>query len=186
MSEYMSAEIWLGGRISKRLVPRLCKAIAEQNVAVDWGDSQFCPTTAVDLLSACTENSEGVRLLHLCDDQSRWGEFETLETFLRRHRIGYSRRSEGKWEYEPSRIEFRPPGRLLVFTTNHAGEVVVPVSKLLSLSKDLSKLLESPATGSPTRQHQALRAVTRRLRKALPVEIPPLGPFEFVGVCCKS
>lgn len=180
MSEQMSAEIWIGGEIPARLVARLCTIIAEQCVATDWGNGCFRPCTADDLLSACKDNPQGVRLLWLCDDQARWGEFELLESFLRRHKIAYTRRSDGKWEFEPCLTEYRPPGRLLAFTTNNAGEVVVPVTKLTSLAEALSKTPKRPARATSGQYRRAVTAILRGLRNALPPQVPPLDPFEIV------
>ena len=177
MSEQMSAEIWIGGKISARLVLKLCETIAQQCVICDWGDGSFHPHTADELLAVCRENAKGVRLLWFCDDQARWGEFEVLEAFLQRHKIAYTRRSDGKWEYEPTLVEYRPPRSLFVFTTNNAGEVVVPASKLAdALSQIPSRI--SPATSASSAR--AVAAVLRGLHKTLPPQVPPLEPFEIV------
>ena len=38
MSEYMGAEIRIGGPVPERLVPQLCAAIAAQGVGTEWGE----------------------------------------------------------------------------------------------------------------------------------------------------
>ncbi len=176
MSEYMSAEIWLGGPIAQRLIPGLCKVITEQNVATDWGDGQFRPGTADDLLAACTENGEGVRLLHLLDDQARWGQFELLEAFLRRHKIGYTRRSEGKWEYVPSYC--------LPFHTCHVSPSVLSE---LSASRRYQVWERGPgvvnssgygASGGPGRQARSCRSLCNSIRSAQITQYRLVFSFE--------
>ncbi len=81
-------------------------------------------------------------------------------------------------DYEPSLIEFRPPGRSLAFTTNHAGEVVAPVAELASISAALANLLKGP----PVKRWRSLGAIARRLQSVLPSEAPPLAPLEIVDI----
>jgi hypothetical protein len=177
MSEQMSAEIWIGGEVAVSLVPRLCTTIAEQGVFSEWGGSCFRPLDADDLRAACKENAQGVLTLWLCDDQASWGEFASLEAFLRRHKIAYTRRSDGKWEYEPTLIEYRPPSSLFTFTTNNAGEVVVPVRRLVDA---LSRLPKRISADAPTPALRAVAAASRELRTVLPPHILPLQPFDIV------
>ena len=72
MSDYIAAEIKIGGRIPAALAPALCDAIAEQRLSLEWGDCVFQPHCAVDLLDART-SVDGVSMLRLYDDDAGLG-----------------------------------------------------------------------------------------------------------------
>jgi hypothetical protein len=71
----------------------LGKAICEERLSFDWGDTCFDPESAEDLIEACDER-DGVRLLCLCDDQASYGQFSTLEKYLVEAGICYRRHSD--------------------------------------------------------------------------------------------
>ena len=71
MSDYIAARIRIGGRIPVALVPELCTVITRHHVVLDWGDAQFRPHSAEDLLEARREE-DGIRLLWLYDDYLLW------------------------------------------------------------------------------------------------------------------
>jgi hypothetical protein len=72
MSEPISVCLAIGGRLPKRLVARLCRAIIADGVALDWGDAPFRPQTAQELLESCREE-KGASVFWVCDDQASWG-----------------------------------------------------------------------------------------------------------------
>ena len=178
MSDYMAAEIWIGGTISPSLVANLCAAITKQCASLEWGDAHFSPGTQPDLLEASQEK-DGVSLLWLCDDQARWGEFDALERFLWENGITYTRRSDGKYEYDPEVVEFRPEQGMISLLTNNAGEPVVPVSELADIDAALTQVLELPDTASKQTISSAVQSAQRLLRERLPAVVPPLEPFEI-------
>ncbi len=161
MSDYMPAEIHIGGRIAKRIVPDLCANIENQHVATEWGDAPFKPTTERDLLGACTDG-----VLWLCDTEARWGEFADLEEFLRENDIAYTRQTAGRYEYNPEIVEYRPGSDPVVLTTLASGEPIVPVSALVDVTKAIER-------GSIVKVRQAMR-------EALPPTVVPLEPFSIV------
>ena len=175
MSDYIAAKIRIGGRISATLVPELCTVITQQHVSLEWGDARFRPRSAEDLLEARREE-DGVRLLWLYDDQARWGRFDALEQFLQTHGIPFSRRSDGKYEYDPEIVEYRPEHGALPMLTNTDGEPVVPVSKLAVVETALKQ-----AEGKRTRSEMidSIQLAQRLLRKLLPPTLPLLEPFEI-------
>ena len=175
MSDYIAARIRIGGRIPATLLPEFCTVITQQHVSLDWGDAHFRPRSAEDLLEARREE-DGICLLWLYDDQARWGRFDALEQFLQTHGIPFSRRSDGKYEYDPEIVEYRPEHGSFSMLTNTDGEPVVPVSKLATVQTALEK-----AEGKPTRSEMidSIRVAQRLLRKLLPPALPPLEPFEI-------
>ena len=95
MSEPIPTEISIGGKIRQELVPGLCKAIADEQVSLEWGDAYFRPETAEELLAACQDH-DGVRVLWLCDDQANYGRFDVLEGFLEREKIPFRHKSDAQ------------------------------------------------------------------------------------------
>src|SRR5436853_6904389 len=124
MSDYIAAEIKIGGRIPTALVPALCEAIAEQRLSLEWGDCVFQPHSAIDLLEAAT-NVDGVRMLRLYDDDAAWGEFPELEAFLEKHEIPFDRFHEGKFDTNPRLQQFRPGVGCRDFPATSGGQIVV-------------------------------------------------------------
>jgi hypothetical protein len=107
MSEPIPTEISIGDKIRVALVPGLCKAIADEHVALDWGDSYFEPATAEELLAACQEH-DGVRVLWLCDDQANHRRFDMLEGFLEREKISFRHKSDARFDFDAEVIQYRP------------------------------------------------------------------------------
>jgi len=180
MSEQMGAEIWIGGKVTASLVPGLCSAIAQQHVSLEWGDSPFCPTTPEELLEACRENEQDVRLLWLCDDQARGGEFEELEQFLREQRISFTRRGDGKYEHEPLIAEYRPQEGLFVLSANNLGEAVIPAYELAAVETSLAEAVQLAHGNEKERAWPMVESALQGLREKLPPKLAPLEPFEIV------
>ena len=180
MSDYMPAEIWIGGRVPATLAPQLCEQISSQGASLEWGGGSFTPSEARELLEAC-EDDDGVRLLRLYDDQARGGQFEALETFLQEHEIAFSRRSDGKYEYDPEVVESRPGRAPVYWTTDHGGNPTVQVAGLLEIEQMLGHAIQQLSDGMASRALAELRTAAERFRQQLPPSVPPLEPFEIVG-----
>ena len=177
MSEPIPACISIGGRLSKKLVPALCKAIVADGVVVEWGDALFRPLIALDLLEVCQEVN-GARVLLLCDDQANWCRFPTLEEFLlKRAKLPYDLRTEGKAEFDPELVMFRPGQKPLRITTSANGQPVVAAQVLTPITDALAKAIccdQKPA------RIAGARRVLKSLRALLPPALTPLPPFEIV------
>jgi hypothetical protein len=179
MSERMAAEIWIGGSITPNLTADLCAAIAQQVVSVEWGDEFFRPDSGDDLLAAVRPNRESTRVLWLCDDSTRWGEFDTLEPFLQRHEIPFTRLTAGRYEYDSERVEFRPDRGLVQYVTNGVGEPVIPIAKISEVESQLAGVLRSANPRSAKQLLAAIQNARRKLRQVLPPAVDPLPPFEI-------
>jgi hypothetical protein len=163
MSDRMSAEIWIGGAVPKRLVPELCQAIQESGASNDWSESNFAPETAEDLLGTV----DGDGHLELMDHEARYGELPELEAFCREHGIAFDRQSDAKYEYSAELVRFRPEdgGQTFVTTTDQEGTLLVEVTAVLEVRDAL-------------RQGRAAEAL--RLLEELAPDIPDLPPLSFV------
>jgi hypothetical protein len=179
MSEHMAADIWIGGKIQASLVTGLCEAICREQVGMEWGCYNFKPTSAEELLDAREDNGDGVKLLHFCDDQARWGEFEGLEAFLREHCIAFRRQSDGRYEYSAEVAEYRPEEDLVVFVTDPQHEPYVLASELTDVEKKLAKAVKHLEDGNADKALRAAQAAQRLLRRQLPPTLPPLEPFTI-------
>jgi len=173
----MPAEIWIGGNIAPSLAGDLCAAIAQQVVSVEWGGEFIHPDSAEDLLATVRPNRDNVPVLWLCDDQARWGEFDTLEPFLQRHEIPFTRLTAGRYEYDSERVEFRPDGGRVEYVTNAVGEPVICVAKVAEVESALTRVLNAIKPQSAKRLLAAVQSARGKLREALPLAVAPLPPF---------
>ena len=177
MADRMAAEIWIGGKVSSQLADQLAYEVACERVALEWGEVAFDPSCGSDLLGART-NLDGATVLWLCDDQACGGVMEGLEEFLLNHAIPYRRRSDGKYEFDPELIEFRPDlgwSAPQGWITNAEGEPVVPVSFLRPIAEALAKSI----VGQECDLRGAIERATAELSRLLPPDGPPLPEFQI-------
>ncbi len=180
MSDYMAAEIRIGGSILQSTVAPLCDVICQQNVSLEWGDSLFVPTTAAELLDAC-QVTNGVSVLRLCDEQARWGEFEQLEELLRQRLVSFRRFTDGKYEHESEVVEYRSHMGLVRTLASKAGEELIPLQPV----REVESLIDVAAAHFKNKRLDAGRKLVRQamqhLREHLPPVVPPLQPFAIRG-----
>lgn len=162
MSERFSTWIKIGGRIKQTRVKSLLEAIRSAAVRLDWGEAYFEPKDAAELI---VSRRDGV--LHLCDEEARYGEFSELETACRRLRLSYQRHSEGTCGYDAGLTDWRPgmPEPIYRRSSNeHTHETVL-------LASEIEPALEALMAG---KTKQAIKVI----QKMMPT-IPNLPPFEI-------
>jgi hypothetical protein len=115
MSQYVKAEIWIGGSVSQSNLVELAAAIRAEAVSLDWVKPPFEPGQADESLEAIAatlldaRNEKGH--LRLCGETAPEGSFATLEAALQQLAIAYDRLSDPdscdptRW-YE--RVKYRP------------------------------------------------------------------------------
>ena len=178
MAETFTAEIHIGGCVPLKQAAALSKVIADAHVEVNWGAGRFWPRRATDLLEHL-QRVGNVSVLRLCDDQASWGEFGDLESFLVRHRIPFNRFTEGKWEYAPQLVVYRPGAPVRALDTNTQREPIVPTT---GLDKILAQLMDAQRAIKQGKSPTALkyqRLALRQLKRLLPAPIRPLPTFEI-------
>lgn len=186
MSEHMPACITVGGPLPGRLVPGLCEAIDSQQVSLEFGGDCFSPGSAEDLLSARVEQ-DGRLVLQLCDDEARWGWFETLEPFLQQHGIAFDRQTDANFAYGACLVQFRPGRKVLTVPTDSEGRPVVEIAAVRPALTQLTEAIRQFESRSqftprpPSQDLKAFRAVRRLLTKALPRAAPPLRSLTMIG-----
>ncbi len=178
MADYLAAQITIGGCISRGLVPGLCRTIREEGLALEWGEASFVPESTEELLAA-RQLIDGDFVLRLCDDQARYGEFDTLEAFLIKRRIPFDRHSEAHYDYAPALLVYRPERGRQQWLATTGGQPLVPAIPLWDLADELNSLhqrwLHSPRQATDRKLREALI----RLRGALQPRPTPLPAFEI-------
>jgi hypothetical protein len=180
MSEPIAAEIRIGGKIRQAVVPGLCKAIREECLSFDWGDTHFVPNSAEELINACDER-DGVRLLCLCDDQASYGQFSIVEKYLVEAGICYRRHSDAKYEFDAQIVEFRPGLGQVVFASNNNGELLVPLEKLTCIATAIDTATETAEGQTALELLRRLRNLQQLAHESRLIVVPPLEAFEIVG-----
>lgn len=166
MSERMTAEIWIGGKVPAHLMPELCAKICAEisdGLFLDW-----------ILFSSITKE----KLFHLYDEQASPGKFNNLEAFLKEHGIPFTRRTDSGVNSEI--IEYRPGQDIVYIPIDADGKPVIDASVLRPVDKLLTGALEQLRHTNllgTERMESILKDAQQQLRAQLP---PPLESFEIV------
>ncbi len=179
MADYVAAHITMGGRVPRQLVPQLCQTIGTQGIGREWGEWDFCPETAAELLNARLE-IDGAQVLRLFGDEVPYGNFEVLQGFLMDHKLPFDRWHEAKYEISCERLSYRPNLGLRSFLTNHQEEIVIaadPLMPLPAMVRQVQRLLDR---GARHGAQQLLQQCQALLAEHLPIAIPALPSLEIV------
>ena len=84
MSDRVSANIAIGGRVTTKQWTALLELIAGEDLRTEWDGPAFTAATSLES-----------RALHLFAHEVPWGRFETLEQYACNERIAYRRWSGG-------------------------------------------------------------------------------------------
>jgi hypothetical protein len=176
MADRMSAEISIGGKLRRSLL----EEFPISDLYLDWDHNRLQSATEADILASRDEDG----LLHFADDEAAYGEFQELEGWLRENKIPFRRHSEGKYEYSPELVEFRPDlkgerNRNVCTLATQTGNPVIEVACVEKITNRMAKLA-ADRKQSPTQRLQAWEKLFRKLTLVLPPKLPPLPPFEIV------
>lgn len=177
MSDRMSAEIWIGGKLKRELLPDFCATVTAEHVGFEFDTGVVAIETADDLEQAI-EPLNGARVLHFCQSLARWGEFVDLETRLQQHGLPYRRQTSASDCYDGRLVEFRPGSKPVAVTTNTNGRPIASieaVERAWYLLKGAEQLLDLGRNVRPV----LLQAI-ELLGGVLPPELPPLPDFKIV------
>lgn len=180
MSEHMPACIKIGGRVSRRLIPALCQAIDQQGISLEFGEDLFSPGNEEDLLSARIEE-DGALVLQLCDDQARWGWFESLERFLQQNGISFDRQTDANFEYGACLAQFRPGRSTRVVPTDSQGRPVVEIAAVRPAALQLAQAIRQFERAPKRRRLEPFRRAHRLLKQVLAIPIYPLLSLTIGG-----
>jgi hypothetical protein len=175
MADRIAAEIWIGGKLRRSLL----EEFPISGLSLDWDNNRLTSTAEADILAARDEAGR----LHFADVEAAWGEFEELESFLREHKLSFRRRSEGKYEFTPELVEFRPDlkgkrNRDVYAITSPEGAPMVFASEVEEITTRMARLAGDRKRSAALRL-QAWERLLHKLTRILPPKLPPLPPFEI-------
>lgn len=103
MSDRLCGCITIGGQLKRADLDAFLAAVTGTGASHEWGEADFAPANEQELLEGLTDGR-----LVLRDDQARFGEFTELEEACRALGLSYQRHSEGKYEFDPEVVDWRP------------------------------------------------------------------------------
>jgi hypothetical protein len=177
MSDYLAAQITIGGCISRALAPRLCKLVQAAGLLLDW-EEPFAPETAEDLLAG-RRAIDGEWALQLTDLDAPYGAFPDLEIFLTQHEIPFDRQSDPGHGYDGALVIYRPGAGPTQFVATSSGEPAIqlqPVWHLEVRVRDLARLVGQ----APRRElRDLLRQILKQFEETVPTRPVALPSFEI-------
>ena len=177
MVQHAAAQITIGGWISRALVPGLLQVLAKERASLDWGDRPFTPSTAEELLGE-RRIIDGELVLQLCDPEARDGRFDTLETYLRKRKIPFDRRTEAGFDAAATLTVFRPEDDLRTFRTD-GDTCLVAAEPLWDLYDSLSQLRRQLRRGARGNVRDHFESLLAAFQQAVPPRPEPLPALEI-------
>ena len=133
MSDHFCGQIWIGGKVSKKVLPKLIVEIDAEGLLTD--DMERFGDSTEEYLQTAIQNKTPAGF---GDDQARNGEFYELEAFLVKNKIAFLRQSSAYCEYTGELILFRPDLGMQkpqqCYCTD-SGEPLIPLSILQQRQK---------------------------------------------------
>lgn len=177
MSDYLAAQITIGGCISRAIAPRLCKAIQAAGVLIDW-EEPFAPETVEDLLAG-RRAIDGEWVLQLTDLDAPYGAFLELEAFLVQHEIPFDRQSDPGHGYDGALVIYRPGAGPTQFVATSNGEPAIRLQLVWDLESHLRDFARHVGR-APRRDLQAkLRQILESVEDTIPDRPTALPSFEI-------
>lgn len=177
MSDYLAAQITIGGCISRALAPRLCKIVRAANLLLDW-EEPFAPQTAEDLLAG-RRAIDGEWVLQLTELDAPYGAFPELEAFLVSHGIPFDRQSDPGLGYDGALVIYRPGAGPTQFVPTSNGEPSVRLQPVWDLEARLRDFARQVGR-APRRDLQAtLQQMLEQLEDNVPARPTALPSFEI-------
>lgn len=178
MSDYLAAQLTIGGCISRALAPRLCKLITHAGLSLDWGEAPLEPASVEELLAA-RRTIDGDWLLQLADDDAPYGSFPDLEAFLMKHEIPFDRQTDAGHGYDACLVTYRPrTGKTEWLATSH-GQPAVMASPLWELEAQLQALARTVLKAPRNVAHYQAQLALSSLRQCVPPRPAALPTFEI-------
>lgn len=160
MSDHFPGRISIGGPIPRGLLTELIRVAAGEGASLDGYGGPAATETI--LKEAFCQGA----IVALCDDQARNGQFDSLETFLVKHRIHFDRYSEAFCEYNAEVVRYRGGNEAVVMPADQNGNVLLDREEVAAVLEDTSL------------KAQAKVKAIRRLVN--PPDTEPLSPIRFL------
>ena len=191
MGDFTATSIKIGGDIPSNLIQGdddetlyLCDIIEGQEVSLDWGDEDFFPKTADDLMEVTDE--KGVICLY--DDQARDGQLEDLEAWLIEHDIAFDRECGDCGEYDAELVQFRPGMKEpVIFHIDSDGLPTITESTVRELFEKIDEAQKEALEDGPSDAYLALDTLQEAISENIQVfikdhmsdHIPVLEPVNI-------
>jgi hypothetical protein len=160
MSDHYPAEIRIGGPIPRIILTELIRVIVDEAVSLDgYGGADV---TEEGLWQAFRQGA----IVALYADQARFGQFDSLEAFLVKHRLHFDRYSEAFCEFSAEAVFYRGGQEAVVLPADQSGHILLRFEDVVGILDD--PLLDDRA-----------RLVALRRLVAQP-ETEPLSPIRFI------
>lgn len=177
MSDYLAAQITIGGCVSRALAPRLCKLIRAADFLLDW-EHAFAPQTAEELLAG-RRAIDGEWVLQLTDLDAPYGAFPELETFLVQHELPFDRQSDPGHGYDGALVIYRPGAGPTQFIATSLGEPAIPLHRVWDLEARLRDFTRHVGRALRRELHASLRQILQQVEDSVPARPTALPSFEI-------
>jgi hypothetical protein len=132
MSDYYPAEIRIGGPIPQIVLTELVRVIVDEAVSLDGYGGPDATHNA--LREAFREGAT----VDLYADQARYGQFDSLEAFLVKHRLHFDRCSEAFCEYNAEIVAYRGGEEAIALPADQSGHVMLSWEEVVGILDDNS------------------------------------------------
>lgn len=130
MSDHFYARIRIGGRLPSKDLPEFLDTI----------NGEISERKTEEDLRGCTQKAG---CLDLEDNQARYGQFNDVETYCRKHNLSYVRDSDSYAEYDAEKAFWRPGMKEAeCLLTNKNAHPVIDKRNILEYMEDLRKFLK--------------------------------------------
>ena len=152
MGNCRAAEIRIGGRlILRQALDALLVALRDEGASTQWSGSRFAPSCWHELEAALADDGT----LFLCNTETRWGEFETLEATCVDLRLVFVRKSEATRKLDSETAFSSGDGPVTRITTGAGDQPIIKAETLRDLLVDAdtdpeTAILEIGALLSPS------------------------------------
>jgi len=160
VSDYYPAEIRIGGPIPQIVLTELIRAIVDEAVSLDGYGG---PDVTEEVLWQAFRQGA---IVALYADQARYGQFDSLEAFLVKHRIHFDRYSEAFCEFSAEAVFYRGGKEAIILPADQSGHVLLRFEDIVGILDD-SALDDGGKVG-------AIRCLVAR------PETEPLAPIRFI------
>jgi hypothetical protein len=130
VSDHFPGEIRIGGPIPQIVLTELIRVIVDEAVSLDgYGGPDATEET---LWQAFRQGT----IVALYADQARYGQFDSLEAFLVKHRIHFDRYSEAFCEYNAEIVSYRGGKEAVALPADQNGHVMLRWEEVVGILDD--------------------------------------------------
>jgi hypothetical protein len=130
VSDHYPAEIHIGGPIPQIVLTELIRVIVDEAVSLDgYGGPDV---TEEALWKAFRQGA----IVALYADQARFGQFDSLEAFLVKHRLHFDRHSEAFCEYNAEVVSYRGDEKAIALPADQSGHVMLRWEEVVCILDD--------------------------------------------------